>query len=38
MAFLLLTACQSTGSLPAGRYGKGYELLLIASLCGSWQE
>jgi len=22
MAFLLLTACQSTGSLPAGKYGK----------------
>ena len=38
MAFLLLTACQSTSSLPAGKYGKGYELLLIASLCGSWQE
>ncbi len=38
MAFLLLTACQSTGSLPAGKYGKGYELLLIALLCGSWQE
>jgi len=37
MAFLLLTACQSTGSLPAGKCGKGYELLLIASLCGSWQ-
>ncbi|MFZ8840076.1 MAG: hypothetical protein ACO2PM_14440 [Pyrobaculum sp.] len=38
MAFLLLTACQSTGPLPAGECGKGYELLLIASLCGSWQE
>ena len=24
MAFLFLTACRSTGSLPAGKYGKGY--------------
>ncbi|MCC6066820.1 MAG: hypothetical protein LM562_03495 [Pyrobaculum sp.] len=38
MAFLLLTACQSAGPLPARECGKGYELLLIASLCGFWQE